>query len=353
MVFLYHLGAPPVPAGPLSDLYAKAVSLGWSGVDLFFTLSAFLITYLLLKERNKHGNISFKLFFLRRALRIWPLYYLSLAIGFFLLPASGLFEPYWGSAQWLGALKHYCLPFATFLGNYTMLDSQTEPSLPAYFRPLWSICMEEQFYVVWCLSLLVLTSTRSIKTFLGCACLGGWALRITVYLSSHDFWPYYHNTLTHLDPIILGALLGTLEAAGKRPRLSNPLPPAALWTGLILVFPRIDENHPLAPISLTVLAIASSMTLLCTLNNTTLRRWLSHRLLVRYGRLTYGLYIFHMLGIGLASLIVLSINPWTTPFSLWLSQLGLGLAFTLGLAQLSWLLLEKPCQALRHRLSRV
>ena len=81
-VFFYHLGPPPNVQGFVIACLARVFSWGWAGVDLFFVLSGFLVTSLLLQERCKYGRIAFKLFFVRRALRIWPLYYLSLFIGF-------------------------------------------------------------------------------------------------------------------------------------------------------------------------------------------------------------------------------------------------------------------------------
>lgn len=352
MVFLFHVGPPPLPSGPLVDLYSWVVRWGWSGVDLFFVLSAFLITFLLLKEKGKHGDISFKLFFLRRALRIWPLYYVSLVLAFFLLPMVGI-GPGYATQEWSQTLKLYGLPFALFLGNFTMLDSQAVPTPPIALNPMWSVCMEEQFYIVWCLLLILLAEVRWLPWFLLAVGLGSFSLRLMVFKSSDDFWPYYHNTLTHLDPIVAGALLGILQARGRLPRLGHPAPALALWLLLALGFPPLAEHHPSAPFTFPLIAAASAATLLAALNHQRTRELLSHPFAVRYGRLTYGLYIFHMLGIGLASMAIWAVNPWASPFAVWLTQLCLGLAITAAMAHLSWALLEGPCNRLRRRLSRV
>ena len=93
-VFLYHVGPvpvdkPPSLLQPLCKAYNTLSAWGWAGVDLFFVLSGFLITSLLLIERQNMGEVSFKHFFIRRLLRIWPLYFLALLAGCAVLYALG------------------------------------------------------------------------------------------------------------------------------------------------------------------------------------------------------------------------------------------------------------------------
>src|SRR5437868_2879263 len=83
LVFLHHSLLDWTSPNPLINFFLIAIEKnGWLGVDLFFVLSGFLITTLLLKERSDNGNYSLKNFWIRRALRIWPLYYLALIFGF-------------------------------------------------------------------------------------------------------------------------------------------------------------------------------------------------------------------------------------------------------------------------------
>lgn len=352
-VFLFHVGPPPLAPGLPGGLYARLVGWGWAGVDLFFVLSAFLITTLLLRERDKHGDISFRLFFLRRALRIWPLYYLNYLLGFVLLPALGFMGLSLGSPEWVRTVELYAGPFATFLGNFRMLDSQLGPTVPLVFRAMWSVCVEEQFYVVWCLVLLVVKSPRVLTGALVTVGAGSLALRIWVQQGSSDFWPYYHNSLTHLDPIVVGALLGLRQARGKRPGLGHPIWALALWAILVTAFPPIGANHPSISWAFTLIAVAAGMTLLSVMNHPGARALFSHPFLVGYGRLTYGLYVFHVLSITLIHLGMLALNPWTSPMTLWLARLFGGLLLTVAMAKLSWELLEKRCNRQRHRLSRL
>jgi peptidoglycan/LPS O-acetylase OafA/YrhL len=109
-------------------LWGAAVRAGTSGVDLFFALSAFLITSLLLKERLETGGVSLRLFYIRRILRIWPLYFLVIALGIQSLP-------------W-----HLVVGYVLFVSNWMYVSLGAVRSICA---PLWTVSIEEQFYIVW------------------------------------------------------------------------------------------------------------------------------------------------------------------------------------------------------------
>ena len=113
------------------------LSMGRFGVDLFFTLSAFLITELLLREKERCGALNVQAFYVRRILRIWPLYFAFLA-GALALRALG------GVAS---ISPTYLIAFAFFVGNFAQcwLPSQPSPGI----GPLWSVSIEEQFYLTW------------------------------------------------------------------------------------------------------------------------------------------------------------------------------------------------------------
>jgi peptidoglycan/LPS O-acetylase OafA/YrhL len=121
------------------------LNLGGIGVYFFFVLSGYLITYLLMAEKEKKGSVNIKAFYVRRILRIWPLYYLIAAIGFFLLPhlqfmhipwLQQFFETNFNANFWLYLLM---LPNAALAFM---------PAVP-HIGQLWSIGVEEQFYLIW------------------------------------------------------------------------------------------------------------------------------------------------------------------------------------------------------------
>ena len=116
------------------------------GVELFFILSAYLMTSLLLKEFDATGSISIGKFFIRRILRIWPLYFFALFVGFFAIPVVWKYG--FGSTEHIQLLKTYLLPYLLFLGNFAIANfGYPETAASSALALLWTISAEEQFYL--------------------------------------------------------------------------------------------------------------------------------------------------------------------------------------------------------------
>jgi peptidoglycan/LPS O-acetylase OafA/YrhL len=149
--------------------------LGRMAVTLFFVLSGYLITYLLLAEKKITNNISVKDFYIRRVLRIWPLYYLIVVLAFFVLPQFEIFNV----PQYSAALPEYFkYTFPLFLFFLPQLALSIYPPVP-FAEPLWSIGVEEQFYLLW--PILI----RRFKNFLALA----FGIIVLVVLLRHAaFW---------------------------------------------------------------------------------------------------------------------------------------------------------------------
>ncbi|MBV8729460.1 MAG: acyltransferase [Acidobacteriia bacterium] len=127
-VLLRH-GAPiPTFAGPLIQ------QCGSFGLSLFFFLSAFLITELLIRERENTGTVHLKAFYIRRILRIWPLYYVAVALAV-------IVGRIWPDPFWIGKFRLFSMLF--FFMNWV------PQIMYGPFTPLWSISVEEQFYAIW------------------------------------------------------------------------------------------------------------------------------------------------------------------------------------------------------------
>ena len=144
MVYFFHGG---VPQGILARLIGSRIAgafreNGGFGVQLFFILSGYLIATLLLREEARYGRIDLRAFWIRRVLRIWPLYYLTLLIGFGLIPAL---EHQIGTPGYARMLRGQLIPFLAFLGNWSMIFVGP---LPDWLSILWSVCVEEQFYLI-------------------------------------------------------------------------------------------------------------------------------------------------------------------------------------------------------------
>lgn len=135
-------------------------NMGKLGVGLFFVLSGFLITYLLLSEKKRRGDISAKDFYIRRILRIWPLYFIIVLLGFFVFPAIPIFnEPlrdqYYFDADFFKRLPFFLL----FLPNLGFVFFRS----PYLCSQTWSVGVEEQFYAIWP---WIIKSKNPVKTFI-------------------------------------------------------------------------------------------------------------------------------------------------------------------------------------------
>ncbi|PWK17013.1 peptidoglycan/LPS O-acetylase OafA/YrhL [Arcicella aurantiaca] len=135
-------------------------NMGKLGVGLFFVLSGFLITYLLFSEKKRRGDISAKDFYIRRILRIWPLYFIIVLLGFFVFPAIPIFnEPlrdqYYFDADFFKRLPFFLL----FLPNIGFVFYRS----PYLCAQTWSVGVEEQFYAIWP---WIIKSKNPLKTFI-------------------------------------------------------------------------------------------------------------------------------------------------------------------------------------------
>ena len=125
--------------------FLEQFNLGGLGVYFFFVLSGFLITYLLIHEKEKTGTIKIKAFYIRRLLRIWPLYYFITLLAFFILPNFEMME-----IAWLQQFYHsnFTVNLVLFLLMLPNLALALNPAV-AHAGQLWSIGVEEQFYLIW------------------------------------------------------------------------------------------------------------------------------------------------------------------------------------------------------------
>ena len=205
-VFLFHAfprvvsfyDANGVPRW-LSKVIISVFTSGAYGVDLFFALSAYLITSLLLRERANTGTLDLRGFYLRRILRIWPLYlsFVAFAALFSLLTAT----------QHLPL--RYVAGYSLLAGNWIYVIY----GLPASFAiPLWTVSIEEQFYLTWPLVFRRATLGRMLGIAVGVLVTAN-VVRVALAVSGASLQAMEYNTFARLDPIALGILVAL---AGSR-----------------------------------------------------------------------------------------------------------------------------------------
>ena len=328
-------GLSPAATG----LLLAAKGAGAYGVDLFFALSAYLITELLLREHAKRGTFSVSAFYVRRALRIWPLYFAFLALTVFVIPS--IF-----SDERFGPM--YIVSFALFVGNWVCAAYGLPFSVAS---PLWSISVEEQFYIAWPL-LLLLFGVNRIKHLAVVLLAIALVTRISLAAYGAEHPAVWANTLARLDPIALGAVLAVV-LRGRAPQLRSAfrvLMIAVALASFLLVAKYLDQDGPTSIATYSVTALASVVLLIAFLRSDA--RWLRFppfTWLVYLGRISYGLYVFHLLALALAGQM-LSIPLVGIQMNFELRLLA-ALLLTVLFASTSYTWLERPFLKLKERFS--
>ena len=278
---------------PLSPLISYSSALG---VVFFFVLSGFLITFLLLKEKEQNNSIAIKKFYLRRALRIWPLYYLIFILGFFVLPYLDFFavpgqdnffqQNFWGNLT----LYAFFMPNLAF-AIYTTAVPNIGQS--------WSIGVEEQFYLLW--PLLIRKSKNILKSILwitgtiialkGIILLSSPFVKLDALIVLKKFL-----AMSKLECMALGGLGAYVLFNNKEKILRIVYRPISQITSVVILpiliyfTPTAFEDilHLLFSISFLViiLNVASNEKSILKFEN---------RIFQYLGRISYGFYMFHVM----------------------------------------------------------
>ncbi len=325
-------------------------SVGAFGLSLFFFLSAYLITELLQREKEGTGTIALRAFYVRRTLRIWPLYLGFLAVNYLL--GHGFAGHSVHALQVPGGLF---LCFIFFVGNfYAGANGFTE----APVSPLWSISIEEQFYLCWPLANKLLGRRMLITLAVGMIPVG---MLATVWLVHQGATPavgIWASTLVEFEFFSCGALLSLL-LHGKIPQLGGfartacVLMGAACWLAASR-WAQVEAGVAGSPFKLIagyLLVAAGCIVLLLSLLG--LRASLIPNSFIYLGKISYGLYVFHQLSL-LASVYLLhragqAALDQTHHGVYSLLRLSLALTLTVGLAALSYRFFESPFLRLKAR----
>lgn len=319
----------------LADALPKIIRSGAYGVDLFFALSAYLITELLLREKEQRGALDVKAFYVRRILRIWPLYYFLLAVAFavpFFNP-GGEFSP-----------RHLTM-FTFMAGNWSMKWFGWSAGPIAI--PLWSVSVEEQFYLFW--PPIVAKLSRSGIAIAACILIvianvdRFWQL--TLHATPLDLWP---DTFGHLDSIGAGILV-SLVLQGRSPSIGRLGRIAMIGLGATGIFgvgwfvASIPDQPPitLATLAGYIIIVAACVSILVAFIGMELR----FAPLAYLGKTSYGLYAYHVAIIFLVGKVS------------FLNHFGIKevacLTLTIAVAAASYTLLESPFLRLKERFAHV
>jgi len=300
---------------------------GWMGVDLFFVLSGFLITGILVDTKYSEGY--FTRFYARRCLRIWPLYY---SLIFFMFVVVPLLRPSEAHIVFERSSPWWAYPL--FLQNF-LVPSPTGATGP--LGVTWSLAIEEQFYLVWPWVVRYCSGAQVRCIAIVVICLSP-ALRL--YLSLHRI-DLYSNVFCCLDGLMAGALLALAVRSAKfvpSKFVSRAWIASSLAVPLAFVTEALDARWLV--FSLTAVASASFVYLSLFSMQKWLRVVMTNRALVYTGTISYGLYLLHKIPFDL-------VQAFQLDQSLFL-VLPIGLVGSYALAALSWNLLEVPFLRLKR-----
>jgi peptidoglycan/LPS O-acetylase OafA/YrhL len=266
---------------------------GFLGVDLFFVLSGFLITTLLLKEFDATETISLKDFYLRRVLRLGPALLVYLIIS---LVVTYAFHPQDLAREF--RLVGYALTYAT---NWRMAfgwDSSLDPT-----AIIWSLSIEEQFYLVWPLLLFASLSLGIKRRQIA---IGLLLLITAIMLHRYQLWSahaelnrMYYGTDTRADAPLTGCLLALIPVSAWSKRRQNALKFSAIVAGTLLIYLIITVRFTDAVLYrwayTGIAALAGLVTWSAGTQQTIFVRVLGFRLLRWFGKISYALYLWHWL----------------------------------------------------------
>lgn len=291
-------------------LAPTVVVAGSWGVSLFFVLSGFLITTILCHEKDRFGRIGLRRFLWRRAVRILPA--LTVVVVFYLVVAGP-----WSMA-W---------PTAVFVANIPLAMGGT-----VGLGHTWSLAVEEHFYLLWPLAIIVVPASRRFWTV---ATLTTMAVvwRCVVLLETHTWERVYYSTDTNAFALLAGCLLSVLVLDGRLNPARGSVWPLALVIAAAIApaFVTTSDLYLWATfpvVLLSALAIHQGLTG---------SRFLEYRWLRWLGKVSYGLYLWHNILIHL---------PWPGP------DMVVGALMSVVVTWLSWKAVELPALRLKGRLQR-
>ena len=326
LVFLFHADTP-------------GFSGAFIGVDIFFVISGFLITVLLLQEHQDYGGIGLRHFYMRRLFRLMPALFLMLAVFVTFC--------YWYFPDPAEQLRHFqdALMVLFYAANWTRAFDLHRPAVLGH---CWSLSVEEQFYMLWPLILLGIIRLPDRRRFISIAVLFvlPWIWRIYL-LSQGASWDRVYNGFDcRADMVLAGCMLASLWNAGKLSWWGGSRFPASLFAAAaalaLAAFGTAAawEDLALYRWQYPAIALAAGAVILDVINRPggALARFFSLPVLVGLGAVSYGFYLWHYPVIYFVSL------NYPGAWAVWISA-ALTLFFTL----FSWYCIERPALGLKKK----
>lgn len=251
------------------------------GVTIFFSLSGFLITYLLLIEKERFKTINIKAFYIRRVLRIWPLYYLYLLVSFAIIYFFNLTE-----------LPGSAFYYIFLLANVPFFTGPGMPLIGHY----WSLGVEEQFYLFWP---WIVKRTKNILRFLIIFIFAFIALKIAfrvLYSTTNLQWPYMAIQVTRFECMAIGATGAVLVVENSKwffRIMYHPLSQLIAWSSIALM--AFNKFHIASVIDNDIVALLTVILIINVAMNPATFIKLENKVFDFLGKISFGMYVYHPL----------------------------------------------------------
>lgn len=274
--------------------YISIFKMGWIGVDLFFVLSGFLITGILVDTvERKH---YYKNFILKRVLRIFPLYYFSLAIFLFVLPMLG---PSMFSSLDLGFTYTHQAWYWLYASNW-LLSLNEGWNHGAGINHFWSLSIEEQFYLLWPLFILIFRK-RNLLSLCGLIVCLSILIRLILFISHISYPALYMLTITRADSLSIGGCIAIMIRQDWGIKLFKRITPYIAGVVLVIILVGVyisGSANPYTPFfgtfGYSLLDIFFGCIIILGLSDFFFfKRLFSSRILRFWGKYSYSMYIFH------------------------------------------------------------
>ncbi|MCW5653226.1 acyltransferase [Hydrogenophaga sp.] len=288
LVLCYHLARSLAVEFDFVNRFHLVASFGWVGVDLFFVLSGFLITGILYDSKN-HAHF-FKNFYMRRALRIFPLYFCALLFLLLLRaawPNLGLYGHQSDIWLWL-YLTNFVIAVKDY-GSFGLMDH------------FWSLAIEEQFYMLWPFVVFALNRRGAMAMALA-MCMAAPLMRTAFAVTQDNPAALYVLSPFRMDSLAMGALLALAIRGGAQGIAPQKLRRPAMWAGgaaalgllLTVAATRNVSPHtlPMETYGFSLVAVVGVCTIVLSMT-TRLRQVFENGVLRWFGKYSYGLYVWH------------------------------------------------------------
>lgn len=296
MVLALHFVGDALVTNRAEEFIVGVAKYGSYGVELFFILSGFLITGILYDARERRNH--FRDFYMRRVLRIFPVYYGVLVLVFLVAPAIAIFQ---------GPTLQYLVDRQAWAWLYAVniYIAQQGDWVFSYLDHFWSLAVEEHFYLFW--PFVVFALARRPRTLIA-VCLvlsfGAMASRIIGSLMGVNWWTLYVLTPFRFDGLALGACLAiVMRQPGGTERIIAYLPRVAALLGVILIvtfglsrgLPNegMDLIKPVRAVVILMLLACLLVRVITTHETSILSRLFRSRTMIFFGTYSYGLYVYH------------------------------------------------------------